>query len=201
MCGQMSVWPLLNLQNGADPAILDQLLLEVIQAQAEWYAALVAQDGFHRLLEENIAFAANLSNAMTSLATGAIMWGSMKPGPPVQPKPPKPKGPPSEQRIPKVDIDSLPPNVQNAFHKYNKAGWKGNVSGQTPGTGAGGKWKNKNGTLPKTDARGNSIDYREFDVNNKAPDAGRDAQRFVVGSDGTVYYTGNHYKSFVEIIN
>lgn len=39
----------------------------------------------------------------------------------------------------------------------------------------------------------------EFDVNNKVG-IHRDAQRFVVGSDGKVYFSNDHYLTFVEIV-
>lgn len=84
-------------------------------------------------------------------------------------------------------------NVQSSFNQYNKNGWKGNVAGQTKGTKAGGAYENSNGALPTTDSARNPITYREFDVNNKVPGQTRDAERFVVGSDGSTYYTDSHY--------
>jgi guanyl-specific ribonuclease Sa len=53
--------------------------------------------------------------------------------------------------------------------------------------------------LQEVNAEGNAITYREFDVNNKLPDATRDAQRFLKGSDGSTYYTDDHYKTFTKI--
>ena len=54
--------------------------------------------------------------------------------------------------------------------------------------------------LPKKDANGNPITYKEYDINS-APKPGqtRGAERMVVGSDGKAYYTDNHYKTFTEI--
>lgn len=94
--------------------------------------------------------------------------------------------------IPEVDLEDLPENAQEAFKKYDKNGWKGNVSGQTEKTCAGGTWKNKKDQLPKTDEEGNPITYKEYDVNNDVGE-GRDTERFVRGSDGSVYYTDSHY--------
>ena len=90
----------------------------------------------------------------------------------------------------KVDI---PKNAQESYRNYDKYGWKGNAPGQTSGTAAGGKYRNRDGKLPTTDAQGNSITYQEWDVNNKQPGKSRDGERFVTGSDGSVYYTNNHY--------
>lgn len=48
-------------------------------------------------------------------------------------------------------------------------------------------------------ADGEAIIYREFDDNNKVG-IHRDAQRFVVGSDGKVYFSNDHYLTLVEIV-
>lgn len=96
---------------------------------------------------------------------------------------------------PRMDLNELPQNVQDAFKKYDDAGWQGNVSGQTQGTNAGRKWGNRDGQLPTIDADGNPITYREFDVNNYNG-VSRDGERFIVGSDGSdgsVWYTDSHY--------
>lgn len=95
-------------------------------------------------------------------------------------------------------VGDLPSNVQNSFNQYDNKGWKGNVPGQTKGTKAGGTYENNNGALPTTDSAGNPITYREFDVNNKAQGATRDAERFIQGSDGSVYYTDSHYGDIVS---
>ncbi len=95
-------------------------------------------------------------------------------------------------------INDLPDHVQSSYKKYDKNGWKGNVAGYTQGTKAGAKYENSNGALPTTDANGKPITYKEFDVNNKQPGARRDAERFVVGSDGSIYYTDSHYGEAVS---
>lgn len=108
-----------------------------------------------------------------------------------------PKSPVDEEK-PKIttyshkDLTELPQNAQDAYNTYDKAGWQGNVAGQTKGTCAGRKWGNRDGKLPQVDANGDTITYREFDVNNYVPPT-RDGERFVVGSDGSVWYTDSHY--------
>lgn len=91
------------------------------------------------------------------------------------------------------NLNDLPENVRNAYNSYSKIGWRGNISGATPGTCAGRAYENSNLALPIVDSDGKSITYREFDVNNKVAGQSRDAERFVVGSDGSVYYTDSHY--------
>lgn len=85
------------------------------------------------------------------------------------------------------------------YKKYEANGWSGNVPEQTPGTAADSKYRNRDGKLPSEDSSGKGISYKEFDVNNKLPNQTRDAERFVVGDDGSVYYTTNHYKTFNQI--
>jgi hypothetical protein len=91
-------------------------------------------------------------------------------------------------------LNQLPQNVWDTMRKYEAHSWKGVLSGSTPGTRAGGGYDNENNLLPSKDTSGNAITYREFDVNNKLPGAGRDAERFVYGiEDFSVYYTDSHY--------
>jgi RHS repeat-associated protein len=52
--------------------------------------------------------------------------------------------------------------------------------------------------LPPTDSHGNAITYREWDV-NPLSNGQRDNQRIVTGSDGSAYYSGDHYTTFEQI--
>ena len=103
-------------------------------------------------------------------------------------------------KIKEEKINDLPDNVQNTYSKYEKNGWNGNFNGQTPGTNAGRTFKNSDNQLPTVDSKGSPITYREFDVNNKISGQARDAERFIRGSDGSVYYTNNHYQTFIKLI-
>ncbi|MFD1901048.1 ribonuclease domain-containing protein [Enterococcus termitis] len=107
------------------------------------------------------------------------------------------------QTIAKKSINDLPDNVQDIYKKYEKNGWQGNVSGQTQGTKAGAAWKNDGSdgavVLPKKDASGKGISYKEFDINNKIAGQSRDAERFLKGSDGTIYYTNDHYRTVTKV--
>lgn len=96
-------------------------------------------------------------------------------------------------------LKDLPDAVQDSFRKYDADGWKGLLDDATAGTQAGGVWHNRDKDLPQFDTKGNALTYREFDTFNKAPDVWRDAERFVVSSDGNVYYTEDHYETFILI--
>ncbi|GAB0102428.1 hypothetical protein JMUB6875_13960 [Nocardia sp. JMUB6875] len=72
-------------------------------------------------------------------------------------------------------------------------------SANAPGTHGGETWNNRDGTLPRKDSSGKAISYQEWDVNPKQRGQGRDAERIVTGSDGSAYYTGDHYKTFTRM--
>ena len=101
--------------------------------------------------------------------------------------------------IPIKNISELPKNVQDSYKKYENVNWKGNRVDATDGTKAGRTWSNRDAQLPNTDVNGNKITYKEYDVNNKIPNVDRDKCRFIRGSDGSVYYTDNHYITFIKI--
>ncbi len=66
-------------------------------------------------------------------------------------------------------------------------------NGSPPNGLKGGKtFGNTDGTLP------GGVTYKEYDVNPKTG-ATRDGERIVIGSDGSVYYTTDHYKTFTKL--
>lgn len=58
---------------------------------------------------------------------------------------------------------------------------------------------NRGGDLPAKDSSGKKINYQEWDVNPKKAGQGRDAERIITGSDGSAYYTGDHYNTFTRM--
>ena len=68
-----------------------------------------------------------------------------------------------------------------------------NRGGINPKTG------NPNQILPKIDSSGNPITYKEWDVNVKQIGETRDAERILTGSDGSVYWTTDHYETFTKL--
>ncbi len=53
--------------------------------------------------------------------------------------------------------------------------------------------------LPRTDGAGSAITYREWDVNPYKPGVDRGVERLVTGSDGSAWYTNDHYNSFIRV--
>ena len=41
--------------------------------------------------------------------------------------------------------------------------------------------------------------YREYDIDPKLPNVKRGTERIVVGSDGSAWYTPDHYKTFLNM--
>lgn len=68
-----------------------------------------------------------------------------------------------------------------------------------PGFVGGRTFQNREKQLPKADAQGKKIQYREWDVHEKEPGRNRGPERLVTGSDGSAYYTANHYKTFKKL--
>jgi RHS repeat-associated protein len=85
-------------------------------------------------------------------------------------------------------------NVLSHVKAKNAAppGYKGGRTFANDGRGGG-------QVLPKFDAQGNPIAYREFDVNPYQQGVNRGSERIVVGSDGNYYYTDNHYTTFTQM--
>lgn len=72
------------------------------------------------------------------------------------------------------------------------AGYKGGRAFANDGRGNG-------QVLPTTDANGDLVSYREWDVNPRQPGVDRGGERLVTGSDGSAWYTSDHYQTFIRI--
>lgn len=73
-------------------------------------------------------------------------------------------------------------------------GWEGgSVEDYAPGYAIGGdKFGNREGLLPEADGR----QYYECDIDTNGRDS-RGARRLVFSNDGLIYYTEDHYESFI----
>lgn len=90
--------------------------------------------------------------------------------------------------LPTVALSSLPPGAQAAYEVIEQGGpYRYRQDDAVFG--------NREGILPKEEYGW----YREYTVETPgSPDRG--ARRFVVGEDGTYFYTDDHYDSFSEVI-
>ncbi|KRF33255.1 polymorphic toxin-type HINT domain-containing protein [Yonghaparkia sp. Soil809] len=73
------------------------------------------------------------------------------------------------------------------------------VGAPFPNTSGGRIWRNDRSQLPNRTSDGNAVTYREWDVDPRIPGFSRNADRLVTGSNGSAYYTNDHYGSFFMI--
>ncbi|WP_227998642.1 ribonuclease domain-containing protein [Nocardia australiensis] len=94
-------------------------------------------------------------------------------------------------------VAGVPDRAYTTLTEIDAGRWPG--SANAPGTKGGDRWMNRGGDLPAKDAAGKAVTYQEWDVNPKQPSHSRDAERIVTGSDDSVWYTGDHYKTFTRM--
>ncbi len=103
----------------------------------------------------------------------------------------------AETPVPAEDTPTVPQNALDTLDHVDRTGtapqgYQGGAPFLNDGRGGG-------QVLPAADAQGNPISYQEWDVNPRVPGVNRGAQRLVTGSDGSAYYTDDHYKTFTRI--
>lgn len=100
-----------------------------------------------------------------------------------------------------VPIDNhkpgIPDQAYTTLQRIDSGQWP--AAAQAPGTKGGDPWNNRQNQLPAKDHDGKPVSYREWDVNPKRAGQSRDAERIVTGSDGTAWYTGDHYRTFTKM--
>ncbi|MGB7067864.1 MAG: ribonuclease domain-containing protein, partial [Pyrinomonadaceae bacterium] len=88
----------------------------------------------------------------------------------------------------------VPQRVRDALRRIKQS------NGRSPSGYKGGRtFQNREGNLPTRDSRGNPVTYKEYDVNPHTPGVNRGGERIMRGSDGSSYYTNDHYKTFKKI--
>ncbi|MFC4124968.1 ribonuclease domain-containing protein [Nocardia rhizosphaerae] len=111
------------------------------------------------------------------------------------PKPGPPKG--SSSASPVTKTAGVPDRAYTTLAEIDAGRWPD--SANAPGTKGGERFMNREGVLPAKDSAGKTVAYREWDVNPKQRNRGRDAERIVTGSDGSAWYTGDHYETFTRM--
>lgn len=95
------------------------------------------------------------------------------------------------------DERRIPARVRETLELVDAGDWP--AAADAPGTRGGQTFRNNEGLLPATGDRGERLRFQEWDVNPKRPGRGRDAERIVTASDGSAWYTLDHYRTFVLI--
>jgi guanyl-specific ribonuclease Sa len=90
---------------------------------------------------------------------------------------------------------SFGPGTEKAWNVLDRVLEKGSP---LLGYKGGSVFQNLDGRLPSVDGAGNPITYREWDVNPYVKGVNRGPERLVTGSDGSAFYTGDHYNSFLQ---
>ncbi|AYF75075.1 ribonuclease [Nocardia yunnanensis] len=104
---------------------------------------------------------------------------------------------PADQSVAPSKAPGVPDRAYETLVEIDAGRWPG--SANAPGTHGGDPWNNRDGQLPRKDSSGKAISYQEWDVNPKQPGQTRDAERIITGSDGSAYYTGDHYQTFTRM--
>lgn len=60
-------------------------------------------------------------------------------------------------------------------------------------------FQNREKRLPLRGKNGAQVQYREWDVHPRRDGVDRGAERLVTGSDGTAWYTADHYRTFIIV--
>ncbi|MBF6183359.1 ribonuclease [Nocardia otitidiscaviarum] len=120
------------------------------------------------------------------MAAGMAMWGFQR-------QPPGTSGTGGSRGGGRVG-GNVPDKAWGTLGQIDQGKWPGSAG--SPGTKGGGKWKNDPPQLPTKELDGTPITYREWDVNPKVQGKPRDSERIVTGSDGSAWYTGDHYATF-----
>ncbi|MFI1465539.1 ribonuclease domain-containing protein [Nocardia carnea] len=124
--------------------------------------------------------AATLSSGATSTVSGQPMPGNAAADSPVVSR-----------------VAGVPERAYETLEEIDAGRWPD--SANAPGTKGGITFRNREGRLPATDDSGKRVEYQEWDVNPKKRGQSRDAERIVTGSDGSAWYTGDHYDTFTRM--
>ncbi|NKY37065.1 ribonuclease [Nocardia speluncae] len=125
--------------------------------------------------------AATLSSGTTSAVSGKPAPGKAAPG-----------DSPVVSRV-----AGVPERAYETLEEIDAGRWPD--SANAPGTKGGITFRNREGRLPATGESGKRVEYLEWDVNPKKRGQSRDAERIVTGSDGSAWYTGDHYDTFTRM--
>ncbi|MEV6094909.1 ribonuclease domain-containing protein [Nocardia sp. NPDC051981] len=148
--------------------------------------ALIAAIVANRINTDHPNNAGSAKSVVTSVVKTTAKPGGVTPAPGV-----------ADQAAPPSKVAGVPDQAYKTLVEIDAGRWPG--SANAPGTHGGDTWNNRDASLPRKDASGKAISYQEWDVNPKQPGQTRDAERIITGSDGSAYYTGDHYKTFTRM--
>ena len=108
------------------------------------------------------------------------------------------------EEIGEISVGQLPKDAQEYYNRYENDNWETITQDLEGETKAGKDYKNnpkgEGIRLPENDFNGNHISYKEYDAETTEKGKGRGKKRFIHGSDGTTYYTDDHYETFRKVV-
>ncbi len=176
-----------------NPLMLNQDLLELIKLDSKEANERIGKKGFFRWQEENRKPGDRLAEGSNNLAYGLMMYHSAM-----------------------VEMDALSKSAQQRDVKPPKKVKQQRGSGEVPdkAKNIAEQVKNNNGTPPKGYKGGKTyknipkegaqklpegVNYKEYDINPYVKGQNRGGERIIIGDDGSVWYTNNHYDTFTRI--
>jgi guanyl-specific ribonuclease Sa len=165
---------LIQLHNSKPPDPSNLPAVFAYNAEADYYNSWAAQ--LHGKLDSS-----NTQYTPATTAKTAQIPSWTQPAPPQ----PVPQGP------------QPPQQAQNVLKQIDEGKWPQGAN--APGTKGGSSYENRDGHLPTTDGSGKPITYQEWDVDPKVPGQNRVGGRIVTGSDGSAWYTPDHYATFQRL--
>jgi guanyl-specific ribonuclease Sa len=91
----------------------------------------------------------------------------------------------------------IPQSARAVLNQVDESG--GPLSGYKGGSTFANDGRAGGQVLPQTTPGGDPITYQEWDVNPYQKGVNRGAERLVTGSDGSAWYTNDHYSTFVQV--
>ena len=130
---------------------------------------------------------------LTHLAAGLVCVVALLPLAACGPDPGMPQPGPTQAQVQASPMDPIPTHARETLAYIRQHGFA------PPGYVGGRVFGNYEGLLPRYNARRKRIEYREWDVRPRAEGRSRGAERLVTGSDGRVWYSADHYRTFIEV--
>jgi guanyl-specific ribonuclease Sa len=179
---------------GWDELKINKKTIEFLKKDCKETANRIETKPFYRWQEENKVFSSAVAEGVTALAYGAVMYAGIKNANSNQNKYSKP----AAQEVKSVGGGakdgrySIPDKAKNIADQVKAK------NGAAPKGFKGGKLYQN---MPKEGAQKlpEGINYKEYDVNPYVKGQNRGTERIIVGDDGSVWYTNNHYDTFIKI--
>lgn len=130
---------------------------------------------------------------LAHLAVGLVCLGILLPLTACGPGPGVPPPVPAQVQVQPAPQDPVPAHVRETLAYVRQHGYA------PPGYVGGRVFGNYEGLLPRYNAKRKRIEYREWDVRPMAEGRARGAERLVTGNDGRVWFSADHYRTFVEV--